>query len=763
MDETERPSIVKLADDATYQSHDLAIRQLELVIAEMESAGVVTPAAKVKYLREELERMSSLVCDLILAQPPKQLLGYVWSTHSINILNEKSEQGEDYRPYKVMIDKLQFILEYMHAVWSCNSKLTDEGAELDRSKIAKLYSVLEELRNTTMHYCMMKSMALVDTTGQTHMGDISFLAMMTWVNLRGRRYQVLEEEFLGFVLKPHDKALRETYGMGADAIAGELQAIANSMRTGLFDAMEWITKSMKALPKGDSTEVNITAEIALEGGSAFDDLLNGGICNLSKHTVLTLPLLQDLSFLPGENKEFLADGEFKGTPLRTMPALVRPCIRLGAEYFATDGQFVRDVAYRTIQRGLLERNPMYKQEWTRRQQHLIEMAFRTIFSKQFKDAVVFHSVFFKDSTTDHWVETDLVVVMEDVLLIVEAKAGVMAMHSPATDFDRHMGTVERLIVGAYKQCKRFVEYMGSSSTVPIYELCDGNYLKISDIRLCDFRKVLPVGLTVESLAPFSSCVRQLEGITPLIGKHAFMSMSVDDLLLLNRFLPTTGELIHYLEVRQAAGAVPDTILFDEMEYLGAYIVRNRFDTDLKKQQTETSLVLWNSYADVVDKYFEGEELGKEPVPQQKYPAELEAVLRVLEKKRPMAWLEMDSAIRNLNGEQRENLSKGIAALKNTLKRHRHRRMLMFNGMPIQVWVCKTGLEPSERMLCHHAEVACIIANAVTTRVLRLSYNKNKKIRNVDCRSYTHPARERKDYAVLKREALTERARSMSIE
>ena len=763
MDEAERPSMVTLADEATYQSYDLAIRRMPLLIAEMESAGMDTPTAKAEYLREELERRSSWVCDLILAQPPKQLLGYVWSTHFIKLLNEKSEQGHDFRPNKAMLDMLQFILEYMHAVWSCNSKLTDEGAKLDEEKVAELFTALEKLRNTTMFYCMMKSKALEETTGQTHMGEISIRAMSAWVNLRGRRYQVLEEEFLLFVLTPHDEALRKTYGMGANAIASGVQAIANSMRTGLFDAMEQLAKSMEAVSKREAAEVSILAAIALEGRTAVDDLVNGGICNLSRHTDLTLPLLQDLSFLPGENKEFLAEGELNGTPLRTLPALVKPCIRLGDEYYTTDGQFVRDVAYRTIQRGLLQRNPEYQQEWTRKQQNLIEKAFQTIFARQFKDAVVFHSVFFRDSTTGQWVETDLAVVVEDVLLIVEAKAGVMAMHSPASDFDRHMRSVDRLISGAYRQCKRFLEYMGSSSTVPIYDLCDGEYVEIGDLCIGDFRRVLPIGLTVESLAPFSSCVHHLEEITPLIGKHAFMSMSVDDLLLLNRFLPTTGELIHYLEVRQEAGAVPNTTLFDEMEYLGAYIVRNRFDTDLKKQQKQAYSVLWNMFSDVVDKYFEGEDVGKKPVPRQKYPAELEAVLRVLDKKRPTAWLEMDSAIRNLNGAVRETLSKSIAALKKTLESHRHRRMLMFNGMPIQVWVCMNGKEPAEQELRHQAELASIIADAATIRVLRLTYNKKRKLRNVVCRSYPHPSRERSDFAVLQHEALAEQSRSTHIE
>ena len=242
----------------------------------------------------------------------------------------------------------------------------------------------------------------------------------------------------------------------------------------------------------------------------------------------------------------------------------------------------------------------------------------------------------------------------------------MAMDSPAEDFRRHMASFDRLIVKAYGQCERFLKYLASADRVPIYGLSSGERVKIADLSLGAFRKVLPIGLTVESLSPLSTCLNNLAEISPLLGRHGFMSMSVDDLLVLRRFLPTTGELLHYLEVRQEAGTVPDTTVVDEMEYLGAYISRNRFDTDLQEQRKKAPFVVWNSYSEVVDRYFRGENAGRGRVPRQNYPAELEAILKVLDRKRPKGWLEMDAAIRNLGSDERGNLSNGLAGLKKTL-------------------------------------------------------------------------------------------------
>ena len=442
-----------------------------------------------------------------------------------------------------------------------------------------------------------------------------------------------------------------------------------------------------------------------------------------------------------------------------MPALVKPGIKLGGECYVTNSHSIRDVVYRTIQRGLLKQNSQYHEDWNRRQKRQVEEALPRVFANQLAGAHVFHSVFFEELGTGNWVETDLVVVMEDVLLLAEAKAGGMSMQSPAVDFDRHMLRGERLIVDAYRQCKRFVDYLASASSVLIYELHDGKHVEVAQLQLADFRTVLPIGVTVESLSPFSACASNLHGVKPLLGRHAFMSMSLEDLVVLNRFLPRTGELLHYLGIRQHAGNVLDATLFDETEYLGAYISRNRFDSDLKEQRAKAQSVIWNSYADSVDQYFEGDDPGKGPVPRQPYPAELAAGLELLDQKRPTEWLEMDSAIRSLSGEARDNLAKSIAELKGSLGPQANRYILRYDELPIQVWVCLGGMEPTEEVLRHSEEVACLFADVPRMLVLQLFCNERTVVTSVTCLSYHCPNPSRGGYAMLQREASKLRIRA----
>ena len=73
-------------------------------------------------------------------------------------------------------------------------------------------------------------------------------------------------------------------------------------------------------------------------------------------------------------------------------------------------------------------------------------------------------------------------------------------------------------------------------------MVDNKYEECGRIRYSDYRVLLPIGLTVESFAPLSSFCKELPQVEPLLGKHAFVSMSIDDLFVLKRILPTPGIL-----------------------------------------------------------------------------------------------------------------------------------------------------------------------------------------------------------------------------
>jgi hypothetical protein len=735
------------------------------------SKGAERFAASAPIFQSQMEVIAEEIRKRIASQPPIALLGYLLGQIHIALMYEASDAKVQPRLSSKTLQQHQLALEYAHAVWSSEPALPAESTRLDENEAGKLLEAFERLSEVTMLYCMASSAASHDPERPSS-AEMEFHAKSSWSLIRGHRYQVLEEEFFRYVLAPHDDALRAAYGMDAGQVAASIQGIADSMRTGFSTAAEGMMQRfeqanalmdqtgddleavMKALAATDNTFMSSTADL-------MKDMLFGGTSNLSRHTEMTSPLLEDLCFTPGENIEFFDAGPFRGTPMRTLPARIKPGVKLGEDFYAPEPQFVRDAAYRAIQRGVCARLP-YRDEWLKRQGVIAEEAFPTIFSKQLSGAALHPTVFYRDIGNGNWAETDLLIGVEDCLLVIEAKAGTMPMHSPATNFNAHERAIQDLVVKAYRQCRRFIEYLNSAVEVPIYQLADGVYTEIGRLKRADYHSILPIGLTIEAFTPFSAAAKELPEIAPILESFPFVSMSVDDLFVLNRFLPTAGHLLHYLKVRQAVAGIPSAMLFDESDHLGAYISKNRIDMDIRDAMAEADRITLDAFSEVVDRYFEGPDWEAKPVPSQAFPETLSRVLAALDALKPKGWLAMDNALRDLGGDARETISNQIAQLEPTLREKRQRRFMMDSDEPLQIWLCRTGHPPDANELKFGAQAACLSVKARQIRVLTLFYDHPGMISQISCRVVPAPSPLQSDFSVIRKKAdwLEEQARNL---
>ena len=136
------------------------------------------------------------------------------------------------------------------------------------------------------------------------------------------------------------------------------------------------------------------------------------------------------------------------------------------------------------------------------------------------------------------------------------------MQSPATNFESHVRTIRELVVKAYRQCKRFLDYLGKRRPHADLSTREGNYEGVAKISLNKFRCIFPIGLTVEAFTPFSSMCKVIPEVAP-IWASPFVSKSVDDLFVLNASFPRQENIVHYLQVRQAVASMPKAMMFDE--------------------------------------------------------------------------------------------------------------------------------------------------------------------------------------------------------
>lgn len=595
-------------------------------------------------LLKEMKATAASMRELIAAMPPHDLLGYIYAQPLMKAMADQSDghRRDDGSGASDLINDNQFLLEYVHAVLASDVPPAEES--FDESRCATLLEIGRKLREQALFFAMATSADTKDGIFGPDTADIEVRAKLIWVTIRGNRYQVLEGEFYAYILAPHDDVLKEVYGVGAAEIAEGFQAMADAARSGHADAIRVIdeqSESAHAFAKAQNkpleevmaawTEAN--TDHAKATAQALDDMFRGGLANVSRHTNLPSTLLSDLAYRRGEEVDFFAVGDFAGTPFRTLPARKKPLIQLGSDYYAIDPCFTRDAGYRALLYNLLQRKPEYKKTFEKRQKSMSEAAFADVLADQLPSATVLREVYYKDSGSKQWVENDTLILVDDVLFLVEAKGGAAAtIASPALDFGRHAQSVQDLVLKAYTQRKRFFDYLNSAGEVPLYQLVDGKYKECARVRRSDYRLMVPIGLTVESFSPFSAYCKELPQVELLLGKHAFVSMSIDDLFVLKRFLPKPGAFAHYMEVRQAVAGMRRAHLFDEFDHLGAYLTKNRFDQDIAGQlkSGKVSMLIWDAMSDIVDKSFVGEDWASRPLPTQQFPEEVLKLLGALD-------------------------------------------------------------------------------------------------------------------------------------
>ncbi len=656
--------------------------------------------ASISLLRD-MEASAARMRELIVTMPPHDLLGYIYAQHMMKAMADQSaaeEQCQTDTPHD-LINENQFLLEYVHAVLA--SDVAPAEMTFDEARCVELFELGRKLREQAMFFAMATSADTKDGIFGPDTADIEFRAKSTWVMIRGNRYQVLEGEFYRYVLAPHNDVLEEVYGVGAADIAEGFQAMADATRSGHANAILEMMKQFEAAqafaaeqskPMEDVMEAwgEANAERTKAAARAMDDMFRGGVANVSRHTKLPPTLLADLAYQRGEETEFFASGDFAGTPYRTLPARKKPLIQLGSDYYAVDPCFARDAGYRALLYNLLQRKPDYKKTFEHRQKTMSEAAFADILAAQLPGSIVLQEIYYKDPVSKQWSENDTLILVDDVLFLVEAKAGAAAtIASPALDFGRHAQSVQDLVLKAYKQSERFFNYLNSADEVSLYHLVDGKYEECGRVRRSDYRVMMPIGLTVESFSPFSAYCKELPQVEPLLGRHAFVSLSIDDLFVLKRLLPTPGEFAHYMEVRQAVAGMRQAHLFDEFDHLGAYLKKNRFDQDIAEQLKggKVNMLVWDGMSGIVDRSFEGEDWESGPFPTQEFPEEVLKLLGSLDATRARGWLSAESHIRDLGEEGRNNLAKMLSDLRQTLNQHPARYFILSgDGEPFFIWL-----------------------------------------------------------------------------
>ena len=577
-------------------------------------------AASYPKVIEEIDGLVANIATTVSALPPKVLLHRAWGEMAVRHIKLESEADiEDDDALSIrMMDYVQSIIA---SVLPSESRRHDVPED-DWIKLRKTIAALFNILNSSYQMCRTAKAKKDDPALNMDVEEFFFKAQVLWCNVRGRRYQIHEPEYLRQMFLPHSDVLLELFGISGETFVNELAKIWHAHSFGLGDALGSLDdfrqdvlrvtqeriEAGNLLPREDFQKL-MHRVVEEEGWTnrrdeVFGRFLGTDLFDLRKTTALPEPLLAELAWSPGEDRDFFAPGKYSGWPLRVWPIFKRPFIKLDGQYYCFDHYSLFDNIYRVMQRIILRNKPTYAETWNSIQRSISETLPIEYFQRILPGANVLKGIYYPGKTehgAEDWCEVDGLVMYSDHLFVIETRGGAFTYTPPATDFPAWIASLKNLVLKPASQGVRFLEYLRSDETVTLY---NNEHKRVDDIRLSDFRHVTICAVTLDPFTEIAAQVQHLRKIGVDVGTDPIWAISVDDLRVYADIFENPLIFLHFVEQRIKAFRSSTIQLDDEIDHFGLYVEFNHYVSYIEATQKEASAhVQFVGYRSDVDKFF----------------------------------------------------------------------------------------------------------------------------------------------------------------
>ena len=642
----------------------------------------------------EIDVLVSSIAAQIVRLPPDRLLQRGWWEYSAMIVGLGGrEAGNSERLAAArMVDYVQNVI--------VSVKPEQYVADVSEEDWIKLKADVETLfSRLTLAYqmCLTAHRRAQDPQLDMHLEEFRFRAETLWLNIRGKRYQLHEQQALLDVLAPHSDILLKLFGLDAAALAAEFGKILTRLTHGLMDIAtdmkELHAKSMARLDELAAKHQDLDFEALT--AKAFEDrdlaaqrdrfagaMFGLDLFDVGKNTLLPKAMLDELSYSPGEDTEFFAPGEFAGWPLRIWPVMRRPFIRLNGSTYCFDIFSLFDNIYRVLRRIVVELEPAYKKSWNDGQKAISEKLPFAYLTRLMPGARVYRPIYYRwkvGGGPAQWHEADGILIYEGHLFVIEVKGGAFTYTSPANDLDAHLVSLRTLLQAPARQGSRFVDFLESAPEVSI---SDAEHNEIAKLRRSDFRHVTVCTITLDAFTALAARAQHLAPLGIDIGQRPLWPLSLDDLRVYADLFDNPPIFLHFVEMRVRAGRSDKVDLNDEMDHFGMYITENNYAQYAEELSENADKMQFDGYTTPVDEYFSAVLVGDAPPkPRQKMSSRIAEIIDLLAASNEPHRAELSSYILDGAGDWRNTLASSIEnALKENKELKRSRPLSSYGGM-----------------------------------------------------------------------------------
>ena len=554
-----------------------------------------TAYLKSKYLEEtqKVNEKISAIKEKILRCDPIQLLSFSSIQGLMPFVNLFSESQGSFQdiPIARATEYIQSILVSA----SCNSLEYLDGDP--SSLFFEILKDIEELHSLIQNFYVCWIAKLEDLVPGTE-NDIlkSIIEAQIMYLVRGHRYPVFEIEYYQKLLQEHDDIFKDVFGISSTDIINGISKLQYSLTQGKVDALNQFQNIFEEFQNYKVEEQDaFFAEHKQENEDFYNKFFGTQLHDVAKITQWPDNFIKELSWELDDKTNFFNDSPFAGWPIIDLPVFKRPFIRINNIFYCFDYYSFIDNFYRVIQKTITRLRPHYK--WSDNQQVASEKMVENIFQSLLPHCITYHSNYYPiNNSMKQTAENDLIVLYDDVLIIVEVKAGSFVYTPPIMDFDAHIKSYKSLIEKADWQCQRTKDYLTGKSQPLLY---DANHIVKAAIDMDKISSIFMMSVTIDNINTFAAKAEKLRFMQL---KSNAISIAVDDLMVYREYFNSPLMFLHFLQQRSLATQESKLALNDELDHLGMYIKHNCYCFQTNKISKE-SVGNFIGYREDLDNYF----------------------------------------------------------------------------------------------------------------------------------------------------------------
>jgi len=516
--------------------------------------------------------------------------------------------------------------------------------------------------------------------------ELRFGSISRYLFVRGDSFREHHLEMMKDVFKDHDIFLKKHYGFNSDEVIVGIQNIEEQLNNNKERQTETISllhelhelskeflekegvddfSSLEDCKKRYLAKKYLAVPTVQEKKAKLDKFRN----NITKNPFEITPtkktpkeLLKLLSSSFGNNSSFATFKSSQAWPTNDSIIYDRPLIEDSGKFYCFTPQVLLRNIGNILERWIQQKDKAYYQgAYQKRRAEYLENKALEYLKNILPGAKAYGKLYYyvQENGKTNRVETDGLILYDENLFIIEAKAGSLSTSARRGGLKRMKKNIGELIDDAYQQALRTKQYI-MNTPEPSFEFKD----RTKAVSIKDkYRNIYLLNITLQNLGQLSTQLYALKSLGLIRGKEWPWSVFIDDLRVISELIEFPSEFLHFLQRRIRTNDYPQFRTIDELDFLMFYLYEGLYFQT--KALPDVDAYIPSGYTEDLDRYYDyrAGRVSKAKKPRLKIPKEYKDLITELESTGKVGFTRVTTTLLGFDSETQQAILDGIQKLR----------------------------------------------------------------------------------------------------